>query len=359
MEKVRAAAVGLGRWANILADAYTRSDKVSLVSCFSRTPERRKAFMERYGCGEDASFEALLRREDVDALIVTVPNDQHADVVEAAARAGKHVYVEKPIAVRMDHALRIRDAVRETGVVFLCGHSARRLAGLREIKRQIDAGLLGGVSMVEAVFSNERGLEIQPGNWRGDPEKAPGGPLTQLGVHQIDNMQYLLGPVRRVFTFGKPMFTKVKNLTVLQTVMEFESGAYGYLGTNWACPGVFTLNVYGTEANLFYDLDFSWWSNSDITDAHSSLVREEFASMGDDPDDRMLRKAPVALPARDHLRDEIEEFARAVRGEATVEIDADAALRNLAVVLAAERSAREMRPVEIDEIIGAAQGRRS
>lgn len=352
MEPVGMAAVGLGRWAYVLADAYTRSEKVKLVTCFSRSAEKREKFASRYGCDQSESMEALLARDDVEAVIVTVPNDQHADVIEQAARAGKHVYVEKPIAVTIEDAQRIERVIRETGVKFLCGHSARRTGGLRKMKELIENGSIGDVSTVEAVFSNERGLELTEGNWRGDPQVTPGGPLTQLGVHQIDNMQYLLGPIASVFNFGKPMYTRVKNETVNMTVVEFEDGKLGYLGTNWACPGVFYVNVYGTKADLFYELDFTWWSNSDTTDQHSTLRMREFESMGDNPDDRPLREVPVEFESTDHLRDEIEDVAVAVRTGADTEISATDATRNLAVILAAVCSTRERRVVDIREIIG-------
>jgi UDP-N-acetyl-2-amino-2-deoxyglucuronate dehydrogenase len=348
---VRVGAVGLGRWANVLADAYGRSAEVELVSCFSRSQGKREAFAARHGCASDTSYEALLARDDVDAVIVTVPNDHHAHVIEQAAAAGKHAFVEKPIAVSLEEASRIERAVDDAGVVFACGHSARRLGGLRKIKELMDSGAIGEVSVIEAVFANERGLQIEPGNWRGDPEKTPGGPLTQLGVHQIDNLQYLLGPVTRVATFGKPMYTRVKNDTVNVTLLEFERGPMAYLGTNWACPGVFSIDVYGTSGDLFYELDFSWWSNSDVTDEHSRLAKRAFARATDDPDDFELADVEVPIPRVDHLRDEVEEFARAVRGEGSVEVDARAAKRNVAVMLAAVRSSREGRIVHVDELM--------
>lgn len=350
-EPVRVAAVGLGRWANVLADAYGRSDAVELVTCFSRSEGKREAFSERHACARDESLEALLARDDVEGVIVTVPNDQHAAVIEQAAAAGKHAFVEKPIAVSLEDARRIERAAESSGIVFACGHSARRLGGLRKIKDLMDSGEVGQVSVVEAVFGNERGLRIERDNWRGDPAKAPGGPLTQLGVHQLDNLQYLLGPVARVASFGKPMYTRVVNDTVNVTILEFESGPMAYLGTNWACPGVFSIDVYGTEADLFYQLDFSWWSNSDVTDEHSRLVRRAFARATDDPDDFELRDEAVPVPQVDHLRDEIEEFARAVRGEGAVEVDAAAATRNVAAMLAAVRASRERRVVEVGELL--------
>lgn len=220
------------------------------------------------------------------------------------------------------------------------------------MKELIDSGAVGQVSTIEVNFSNERGLEIKPGNWRGNPAQAPGGPLTQLGVHQVDNIQYLLGRVKKVFCFGKPMYTEVENATVTQTICELESGQQAYIAANWACPGVFSVNVFGTKANLFYNLDFTWWSNSDVTDKHTTLQIQEFASMGDDPDDRELRTSNVEVPTCNHLMDEMEEFAVAVLEGGDIEIGVKEAAHNVAIVLAAVKSMNEGRIVQVSEIEG-------
>ncbi|MFC7251611.1 Gfo/Idh/MocA family protein [Halomicroarcula sp. GCM10025324] len=351
-DTVSVAAVGLGRWANVLAEQYTKLDNIDLVTCFTRTAETREEFAEEWGCDAEESLDAVLDRDDIDALVITVPNDFHADVIEQAADAGKHCFVEKPISINVADAKRIEDAVDRNDITFLCGHSCRRVGGIRKMKELIDEEDVGQVSHIEAEWANERGLEIGPDNWRGDPEKAPGGPLIQLGVHQIDNLQYLLGPVKQVFTFGKPMYTEVENMTMTQTVLEFEDGKQAYLGANWTSPGVFFINVYGTEGVMFYDMDFSNWSNSEDTDKNSTLVKREFEEWTDDPDNRQLRDVDIEMPINNHLRDEFDEFARAItEDDVEPEIGARAAMRNVAVVKAAQTSARENRPVTVEEII--------
>lgn len=351
-DPVTVAAVGLGRWAHQLAEQYTKLDTVDLVTCFTRTPEKRAAFAEAFGCETDESLEAVLGRGDVEALIITVPNDKHADVVERAADAGKHCFVEKPVSIDIADAKRIEDAVDRNDVEFLCGHSCRRVGGIRKMKELVEAGDVGQISHLEAEWANERGLEIGPDNWRSDPEKAPGGPLIQLGVHQIDNLQYLLGPIEEVFTYGKPMYTEAENVTMSQTVMTFESGQQAYLGANWTSPGVFFLNAYGTEGVLFYEMDFGNWSNSEDTDRNSTLVKREFEEWTEDPDDRHLGDVEVEMPIRNHLRDEIDEFARAIRNDdVEPEVGGREAMRNVAVVLAAKRSAAEGRPVRVQDVI--------
>lgn len=347
---VRLAAVGLGRWARVMARAYAGGGSVELRSCFTRNPERRQAFARDFGCGQDDSLEALLERDDIDGIVVTAPNDQHAPIIEAAAAEGKHVYTEKPVAVALADLRRIRAAVRASGIVFGCGHSARRLSGLREMKRILGSGEAGPPSMVEAVFGNERGLELKPGDWRADPVASPGGPLTQLGIHQIDNLQYLLGPARRAVAMGQAPRPGIANQLAVGVLLEFDE-ALGYLGCNWLSPGSFTIDAYATAARLRYELDFSWWSRSAQTDAHSRLTRTVIAADSADPDSRVLATDDVPLPARDHLREEIEEFAGAIRGTSRVEVGLAEALANVAVLQAAARSLADGRPALVGQIM--------
>lgn len=344
------AAVGLGRWAHVLGRAYAGDDSIELRSCFSRSPERRASFTAEFGCDQDDTLDALLDRDDIEGIVITAPNDQHADLIEAAAAAGKHVYTEKPVAVELGDLARIRRAVESSGVVFACGHSARRLSGLREIKRMLDSGEVGTPSMAEATFGNERGLELKPTDWRSDPTACPGGPLTQLGIHQIDNLQYLLGPARQAVAVGKAPRPEIANMLAVVVVLEFDD-AVGYLGCNWLSPGSFTFDLYCTAARLRYELDFSWWSNSADTDAHTSLTRTEIAQDSSDPDGRVLGTKLVDLPARDHLREEVVEFAQAIRGTAEVEVDLDAAISNVAVLQAGARSLQEGRSIEVSEVL--------
>lgn len=348
--RARLAAVGLGRWARVMARAYAGSDVAELASCYTRNPERRAAFAADFGCDQDESLKALLARDDIDGIVVTAPNDQHAPIIEAAAAAGKHVYTEKPVAVDLADLRRIRRAVLGSGIVFACGHSARRLSGLREMKRLITDGEVGSVSMVEAVFGNERGLELKEGDWRADPVASPGGPLTQLGIHQIDNLQYLLGPARQAVAMGQAPRPDIANQLAVGVLLEFDS-SLGYLGCNWLSPGSFSIDLYGTKARLRYELDFTWWSKSAQTDAHTRLARTALAADNTDPDARVLGTGAVPLPSRNHLREEIEEFALAIHGRAEVEVGLAEAVSNVAVLQAAARSLASSHPVQVRDIL--------
>jgi predicted dehydrogenase len=346
-DKIRLASVGLGRWARVLANGAQRGDTIELVSCFSRDEKRRQDFMAEYGIPRGASsYEELLADPDVEGVLITTPNDTHRELIIQALEAGKAAYTDKPIAHTLEHGVAIVEAVESTGLPFAVGHSARRLAGSREMKRWIDDGRLGKVSIAEANFSNERGLELTPDHWRSYPDKTPGGVMIQLGVHHADNLQYLLGPVKSVTAHARKLYTEAHVPDVVMSLLEFESGPIGYIGAGWASPGIYTVNLQGTNANLRYDLDFTHWDEGHLADDYSEL-RSQAHGASDRP--------VVELQRTDMFREQLEEFALAIRGRATVEVGPREALRALAVVHAAIASSeRGGQAVEVAEVIQAA-----
>jgi len=343
-DPVRLAPVGLGRWAKVLARGARRGDVIELASCFSRSPDSRAAFCAEFGVPRAASsYDELLADDEIEGVIITTPNDTHRPLIVQALDAGKAVYVDKPIAHTLDDARAIRAAVERSGLVFSVGHSARRLAGSRVMRRWIDEGTLGAVSLAEANFSNERGLELTPGTWRWYAERSPGGTLIQLGVHHADNLQYLLGPVASVSAHARRLHTASEVPDAVMCILEFASGALGHLGCGWASPGIYQIRLQGTKQNLLYDLDFTHWDASDQADDWSTLQSQAY---------RQSVRTDVPLPRTDMFREQLDEFALAIRGDAAVEVGADEAIRALAVVHAAlESSRRDGAAVELAPLL--------
>jgi predicted dehydrogenase len=343
-EPVRLASIGLGRWARVLARGAQRGSVVELASCFSRSEEKRSAFQEEFGVPKAAStLDELLAYPEIEGVLVTTPNDTHKPVILECLDAGKAVYTDKPIAHTMEDAGDIARAASASGLPFAVGHSARRLGGHRVMKEWVDSGQLGQVSLAEANFSNERGLELTPDTWRWFADKSPGGALIQLGVHHADNLQYLLGPVAAVSSHARKLYTRAEVPDAIISILEFESGPLGYLGTGWASPGVYQLRLQGTQANLFYDLDFNNWDESHLADAKSTLVSQAY---------RESMRPPVDIPPTDMFREQLEEFALAIRGQAEIEVGALEAIRALAIVHAAlESSRRNGQAVEVAPMV--------
>jgi predicted dehydrogenase len=342
-DKVRLGSVGLGNWAGVLARATGRSDLCEIVNCWSRSEESGRRFQETYAIPRRAdTLDALLADHEVEGILVTTPNDAHKPVILEALAAGKAVYTDKPIAHNLADGLAILRAVEASGRVFAVGHSARRLAGHRVMRTWLDEGRLGGVSMVEAHFTTRRGLALTPESWRYYAEKSPGGALIQLGVHHADTLQHLFGPVASVSARLRRLYANAEVPDTAMALLEFDSGPIGVLVTGWAAPAVYQMRIYGTEANLFFDLDLGYWDRSDVVDAHSTLSLQSRGQSG-------LNQ--IELKPADMFREQIEEFALAIKGRKAVEVTGEDSIRALAVIMAAvtssERGGAVVLPAEL------------
>ena len=330
MARIKVGIVGIGWWSGVLAGVIGKIDALELRACYTRSEDKAAAFAARFGCEAVGSYEAMLALDDLDGVILTTPNSAHRAGAEAAARAGKHVFVEKPISNTLEDGWAMIAACEAAGVVLAVGHSYRRHGALRHLRRLIDDGELGRISLAEGVFSNDNGLKLKPGLWRSDPAEIPGGCLMQIGIHQIDNLLYLLGPVSDVSAYFNRLETEPEVEDVTALLMRFGSGAIGYVAADYISPRRFTLAVHGTKANAFFDMD-----NDGLR-----LQRTGEA-----------KPSPVEYEQADHLSAELEDFAAAVLGNSGPEIDGRRAMVPLAIVLAAGRSSTEGRSVSLSELL--------
>ena len=172
-QPVKVGIVGLGRWATVLTRAAAKSDKIKIISGYSRSEEKRSAFAKEMGVPAAPDMQTMLADPEIKGVILTVPNEQHLPMAEMVAKAGKHVYTEKPIANTLADGLRIAALEKKYGVSVTVGHSARLMAGIRIIREKIDAGELGRVAFIEANFSNERALELTPRHGAGTKTAPP------------------------------------------------------------------------------------------------------------------------------------------------------------------------------------------
>ncbi|MCZ6697431.1 MAG: Gfo/Idh/MocA family oxidoreductase [Planctomycetota bacterium] len=334
MDKVKVGIVGIGWWSDVLAGVIAKSDTLDLRACFTRSEDKAANFAAKFHCEVAESYQAMLALDDLDGVILTTPNSAHRQGAEAAARSGKHVFVEKPISNTLEDGRAMIRACEASGVVLAVGHSYRRHGALRHLRRLIDGGELGRVSLAEGVFSNDNGLKLKPGLWRSDPAEIPGGCLMQIGIHQIDNLLYLLGPASDVSAYFNRLETEPDVEDVTAVLMRFDSGAIGYVAANYISPRRFTLAVHGTKANAFFDMD------------NDGLRLQRTGE---------TKPSPIEYEPNDHLSTELEDFAAAVQGDGVPEIDGHQAMVPLAIVLAAGRSSSEGRSVALSELLPEAE----
>ena len=329
-EPVRVASIGMGWWSDVLADAIKRSDKLKIVACYSRSPEKRQAFATKYGCRAVERYEAILDDRAVEAIVNTTPNGVHLETTRAAAAAGRHVFLDKPIANTIADARAITAACRKTGVVLALGYQRRRESPFRWIRRQIDDGVFGKLVNAEANISRDRLGKFDLTSWRYTAKGMPGGVMLQIGIHYTDVLEYLLGPITAVSARLAQLVLPGDNPDVASLVLEHENGALSTLNASYASASEhYLMNIYGKEASAYYDL-------------HQGL---RFLKRG------AARSSPVACEKNDAIRDELEEFAAAVRGEGQPEMDGERGTASLAVIRAGIESARAGRRVEVAELL--------
>ncbi len=308
---LRAASIGMGWWSDELADAAQgKSDAIRIVTCFTRSAAKRAAFAEKYGTAQHESYEAVLADETIDAVILTTPHSTHAEQVIAAAAAGKHVFCEKPFTLTRASAQAAADACAAAGVVLAIGQNRRWHSATRALKAMLEAGDFGTVLHAEANFSVPSALGYPPDLWRSNRVESPAGSVTGLGIHMIDALVYLLGPIARVAAQAYRRAVPVDIDDTTSVLFTFESGVSGYLGTMFACPHTSYINVYGTGGNAHAQID-----NSRLT-VH--------------PADGPARDEPIE--ALDTLRLELDEFAAACAGEAAYTVTTAEAVHGIAVM---------------------------
>ncbi len=331
---LRAALLGTGAWARVLAAAARASSRIEIACCWSRNADHVEAFAAANAIAPCRDLDRALRDPAIEAVIIALPNDRHREFAQRAAEHGKHVFVEKPIAHTLADGLAMVDVARERGIQLVVGHCARMLAGNRFLANAIAAGELGRVSHLEATFANERGLKLTPQDWRWYQASAPGGPLSQIAIHQFDTLRALGGDFRSVSAHSarlSPLGAEVEDQWLV--AIEFADGKLGSVVTSWTSPGAYSVRATGDRASLFYEIDQALWSKPERLHDGAVLERQE-------PGQGPAARQRLPVPAGNMFRDELELFADCIRRAEPCELSGENGCHALAAVDAAIVSAR-------------------
>ena len=327
----RVASLGIGWWSDVLADAAQRTaGRVDIVSCFTRSTDKRLAFADKYGCVGAGSLDEILADSTIDGIINTTPNHVHLETTAAAAQSGKHVFLDKPIANTIGEAKAITKVCADAGVTLGVGYQRRREGHFRWIKQRIDAGEFGTLVQAEANISRDREGQFELGHWRYTAEGMPGGVMLQIGLHYVDVLMMLLGPVKSVSGMASQLVLPGDNPDVGTLLMHHENGAVSSLSTSYASASEYYLmNIYGKRMSAYYNL----------FDGLRALRQGE------------SDHTPVEVDKVDTLAEELIEWADAAQGGTVPEVGGDSATESLAVVKAGIKSVAEGRHIEVAEVL--------
>jgi predicted dehydrogenase len=322
---IQACIIGLGRWGRSLVEAVQgKSKRVRFVHGVSKEPDAASEFAARHGFHLSTEFEAALADPQVEALFLATPHSLHVPQVIAAARAGKPVWCEKPLALTRAGAARAVEACRSAGVVLGSGNNKRCFASMRELKRVVDSGSLGTILHVEGHFSNEHSTRVS-GGWRDDPRESPGAGMTGAGLHVLDAFVNLAGPIRRVDARLYAPKPPPDPRDVVAVLAEFASGATGLMATVRAAPMLWRIQVFGTHG----------WA---MALGEDTLVT---AAMGRQPQTQELAHV-------DSLGVLVDAFADAIEGRAPFPVSPGQMLDVIAAFEAVIASISEQGPCVVD-----------
>ena len=244
--------VGTGAIAEMQAAAIAAVPGARLVAVTDVVPERAAAFAGARGCAAEPSLDALLARDDIDVVSVCVPSGLHAEVGIQVAAAGKHLIVEKPIDVTLAAADRLINAADAAGVALTVISQHRFDPGLVELRGLIDDGVLGRLVLGEASTKWYRSQGYyDSGSWRGT-WALDGGSLMNQGIHYVDLLRWVMGPVIEVSAICATLDHQVEAEDTALAVVRFSSGAVGTIVSSTAVfPGFpQRLEVSGTGGTV-------------------------------------------------------------------------------------------------------------
>jgi predicted dehydrogenase len=323
---LRAAIYGMGRWGNRLVESVQASEKFKFTKGISREPEKHKELAQKTGIKVVSSYGRVLKDPEIDAVVLATPHSLHMKQILQAAKAGKHVLVEKPMTLNRRTAEKAVAACKEAGITLGLGFNRRYAPSFVEMMSRIRAGAIGDVVHVEGAHSGPTGFGLKAGNWRSTRAEAPGGGMTARGVHTLDAMIQVAGLVTSVYAFSdkRKLPADIDMDDTTSMLMRFASGATGSLSTVFVTGELYRVHVFGTKGWLEIRGD-------------TELIA------------RGLEGQPERVPLQtaDKEKAELEAFADAVAAKQPSTVPYEEAVNGVAVLEAITQSATRGRPVKI------------
>jgi len=342
------AIVGAGVIAPFHARAISELPNARLVGFVDLQEERAAALGAAFAVDHSTDLDAFLERPDVDAVCVCVPSGRHAEVGVRAAQAGKHLVVEKPIDVTLEAADRLIAACRANGVKLTVISQHRYDRGVRRLRELLDSGRLGRPTLGDAVVKWYRTQEYyDSGGWRGTWELDGGGCLMNQGVHYVDLLQWMMGPVESVSAHFATAAHDIEVEDVVVSVLRFQSGALGSLEASTAVyPGLpERLEITGTGGTVIVEAGSikvcELKDEKGETSPYGAKLRTDRTV-----DEESGADDPTAISHLSH-REQISEFLGAINAETEPMLSGEEGRKPLEIILAVYESARSGREVQL------------
>ncbi len=334
---INAAIVGLGRWGqNLVNSVQGKSDRIRIVAGVLRHPEKARDYAEKQGFPLFSDYNRVLADPDIDAVVLATPHSAHAAQIIAAAKAGKHVYTEKPFTLTRRSAEAAVRACAENKVTLAVGYNWRFQPALQTIRSMFDDGRLGKLLHMEGNFCGPSLYWYGKDHWRQKRGEGPAGGMTGRGVHVLDAMMYLAGHIDSAYAHSSRRALDYGIDDTTSMLLHFRSGATAYLGTVIATGETWRMQVFGSRG---------WAEVGDVEHLNTWQLRLCLL----DADNPRERKRPqlISFPELSTERAELEHFARAVEEGRPLAVAGGDEIHGVAALEAILKSAQSKKPAKI------------
>lgn len=331
--RIRIAQIGITSHGQTILNAILKAPSLELVALNDLKARESEATAKKLGVRHVESYETILADPEVDAVALVTPNHLHAAQMALAIEAGKHIFVEKPITRTVTEAKSVIAHAKQKGVILMVGHNTRRRGIFRKSREVLDSGKLGALVGVEMNISRPAGLFGDLPGWKADPRAASLVPMTQLGIHFVDVVHYLLGPIQYVACVANHTAMPGGALDAASAILRLESGIPSVLSSYYVTPDVYSFRIYGTKGIL----------SCSVNSVSLHVLKKEKLLMDLEED--------FSAEGFASYEEEMEEFGRCVLEGKEPETGGEGGLAALAVVEAMTESLKTGRIIDLKEML--------
>jgi UDP-N-acetyl-2-amino-2-deoxyglucuronate dehydrogenase len=344
VKPLRFAIIGAGNIAKIHVEAMSQIPNASVSVICSRTASTGEALAATCGATWVADYREAVTRDDVDAVAICTPSATHAEIGIAAAQAGKHLLVEKPIDVTLPQVDALISAAEANQVVLAGIFPLRFMAGVHAAREAVQAGRLGRLTLADVFVKWYRPQSYYGGGWRGTWALDGGGALMNQAIHNIDLLQWLAGPVTSVFGRTATLAHQMEAEDTATAVLTFASGALGVIqGATSTWPGdPARVELRGDQGTIVLEEGrIVVWKLADASpEEEEAMLNLEGGGGGSGAGD------PMAIGSERHRR-QILDFVEAVQTGRPPLIAGPEARKAVEIIRAIYQSANEGRMVTL------------
>lgn len=327
---INAAIVGLGYWGRQLVRAvHGTSHSIRFTTAVEQRVHDAVHFAQQHGLTLCEDYSQVLADPGITALVIAHTNSLHAGYAIRAAQAGKHVFVEKPMALTAASARETVEACRTANVVLAVGFNWRFHPALIELKRLVESEALGMILHVEGNYSGPSGYRHPPGHWRLSRSENPAGGMAARGIHLVDAMIHICGRIGSVYARSQRRVLNAEMDDTTAALFEFRNGMTGQLATMMATAELWRLHVFGSQG----------WAKMECVE---HIPSSTLATCSVDGELKVVNYRASNLE-----QSELEAFAAAVENGCIETVAVDEAVHGISVWEAIDESSRAATAVAV------------